>query len=258
MPLEAMPDRIRKLVSEIARFRPAFPNEIEGCSPAEVEALQSMLGMRLPAPYVEFLRCMGRSTGGLAPFEADYRASTLLRFYGADPREPDGPLAVGVARWGPFYEGEEVQDYPIDLKYEDEQCPRLVPFVPWEKGALFPSCMSVLDDADPTLYEAFFADAVLKFHLANFSDTRMLLGSARAPKSIEQTDAVLGSLGFSRHPESDCIGYYIHPEALVLVNNAPPTMRLTIATRSRAQLQRLADSLSKQLSLESSSIPGRV
>ena len=208
-----------------------------------------MIGIPLPAPYVEFLQYMGRSTGGLSPFEADYRVSTLLRFHGSESRDSDDPLTIGLARWGPFYEDEEVQDYPVDLNCEDERYPRLVPFVPWEKGALFPSSMSVLDAADPTIYEAFFAEAILKFHLVNLPSTQTLVGSSRAPRIIEQTDVVLHSLGFSRHPESDCIGYYVQPEALVLVNNDPPELSLTVAAQNRVQLQRLADMLSRQLSL---------
>ncbi|HYO68811.1 MAG TPA: hypothetical protein VEU33_22290 [Archangium sp.] len=88
---------MRQLVSAIARFRPTFPDEIKGCTSAEVEVLQSSLGEPLPASYAEFLRSMGQHAGGLAPFEADYRLDTLLRFYDKDPepREPDDPLTIG-------------------------------------------------------------------------------------------------------------------------------------------------------------------
>jgi hypothetical protein len=240
---------MRQLVSAIAQFHPSFPDDIKGCSPAEIEALQFTVGRTLPTSYAEFLRSMGHHTGGLAPFEADYRIDTLLRFHAKDPREPDDPLTIGVSRWGPFYEGEEASDYPVDLEEEDTQGPRLSAFVPWEKGALFPASLSFLNVVNPTLYEAFFAEAILKFHLVGLPEKRALVGLSKTPNCIEQTHSLLSHLGFSRHPESDCIGYYIHPGATILVNNDPPEMRLTLAVHNPMELRRLIETLSKRLSL---------
>ncbi|HYO65972.1 MAG TPA: hypothetical protein VEU33_07815 [Archangium sp.] len=135
------------------------------------------------------------------------------------------------------------------MEEEDAQGPRLAAFVPWEKGPLFPLSLSVLNTINPTLYEAFFADAILKFHLIGLPEQRALVGLSKTPDLIEQTHSLLSHLGFTRHPESDSIGYYIHPNATVLMNNDPPELRLTIAAPTPMELRRLTDTLSKQLSL---------
>jgi hypothetical protein len=56
-------------VIEFIRQRdPAFLSRVEGVPAAAVAALAAGRGVTLPASYVEFLRCMGVSSNGYAPF----------------------------------------------------------------------------------------------------------------------------------------------------------------------------------------------
>lgn len=250
MTLTPASSRIQSLIQEVAGLHTAFPREIEGCTEEEVLALQRVLGITLPAPYAEFLRAMGRATGGLAPFEADYRLGRLLEFHASrrEPYAPEAPLPVGIARWGPFYAGQEAIDFPIIMSFLDGP-PRLVAYVPWERGALYPPSVSFLNLAYPTLYEAFFVEAVLKFHLPGLRHGGALMGASRDIRLASRLDALLRLQGFERHPESDCIGYYFRQGATALVNNDLPWLRVTLAAEDAAGLRKLTDTLQAQLPL---------
>lgn len=52
-------DRFERLVQRMERSRVAQPHALVGCSPEEVQALESRYGLRLPRTYELFLRVMG-------------------------------------------------------------------------------------------------------------------------------------------------------------------------------------------------------
>jgi hypothetical protein len=64
----------------IARENAAAAASCVGVSPGEIAAVQSRYGITLPSNYVEFLRMMGQSSGGLHVFGAtyDHAFSSLL------------------------------------------------------------------------------------------------------------------------------------------------------------------------------------
>ena len=62
-------DPFDMLLQRMHRTGVASPEELVGCTPAEISALEAKYGIRLPATYHRFLSVMGRRSGRLFSYD---------------------------------------------------------------------------------------------------------------------------------------------------------------------------------------------
>ncbi|HYO55820.1 hypothetical protein [Archangium sp.] len=241
---------MEQLISAIERYHPSFRTDIEGCSPEEIDRLQSLVGIHLPDVHVDFLRVMGRRMGGLSLYDGDFRIETLIKRYTEEGAAHDSPLIIAIAHYGPYGRSRETFERPIELEFEEDEGQYvLVAYPPGEREHEFPEAIRILDLVNPTLYEALFAKAYLQYRWARFKHQRTLFFNAHSPKEIEQAAAIVEQFGFERHPESSItVRYFDQRDATAIISPNPgEPVRLSLAAHDAAELFRLANALTKRL-----------
>lgn len=244
------PDRMEQLISAIERYHPSFRAKIEGCSPKEIEGLQSLVGIPLPDIYVDFLRAMGRQMGGLSLYDGDFRLETLMKYYAGETVDRDSPLVIAMARYGPYGRSHKIFERPIELDFEEDESQYvLIAYPPQERAHEFPEAIRVFDLMNPTLHEALFAKAYFQYRWTQFKHQRPLFFDARSPNDLEQAASIVTQLGFQQHPESSStVRYFDRQDATVVISPNPgEPVRLSLAAHDASELLRLANTLTNQL-----------
>ena len=129
-------DRCEKILERLERSEIALPSDLEGCSGAEIAALESKYGLRLPSVYRRFLRTMGRQCGWLFACEqaaVDYLhildlTKELRESLGAQDPELNGRIPpdaffilASLDEVDMFIRCEEGQDPPVYILNTEER-----------------------------------------------------------------------------------------------------------------------------------------
>jgi hypothetical protein len=91
-----------ELLKYLGRFVRKLPEIMQGASPAEIDAVERIVGRPLPRFYRDFLARLGRNAGGLSlGYDTDTRAVDVLDFYEKEivpqrQRLPPDCIAIGV------------------------------------------------------------------------------------------------------------------------------------------------------------------
>ena len=72
-----MPNTLKKVLNRLLQAGLADESAVEGCTEAEIAAIESHYGIRLPGAYRDFLSIMGKSAGSFL-VGTDYSFSKLL------------------------------------------------------------------------------------------------------------------------------------------------------------------------------------
>lgn len=80
----------------LQRAYPGYEAQIQGCSAAEIEAIEQISPAPLPAFYRWFLQRFGRELGPLAYPYTDFRAAAVLEYYAEDWNGTKPTLAHGL------------------------------------------------------------------------------------------------------------------------------------------------------------------
>ncbi|AKQ70356.1 hypothetical protein A176_007268 [Myxococcus hansupus] len=233
---------MEQLISAITRYHPTFRGEIEGYTSEEIEKHQAIVGRPLPGPYVDFLRSMGRRMGELSFQEGDFRMEALTRYYAHVGASRDSALVIGISRY-------ETGEQPIELD-EDEDTGEFVltAYPPPERPREFSESIQIFDLVEPTLHEALFAKAYLKYRWPQFSHQRTLFFAAKSPSEVERGAAQLTPFGFEQHAESTVVRYFERHDATAIMSPNPgESVRLSLSMRDEVRLQELVEGLSKRL-----------
>ncbi|NOJ83866.1 hypothetical protein [Myxococcus xanthus] len=236
---------MEQLISAIARYHPSFRSEIEGCTSEELERLQSLVGRPLPVPHVDFLLAMGHRMADLSFQDGDFRIETLIQLYAQGKVPRDSAPVIGISRYGIDGNPAQLDERPIELDQDEESGEFvLTAYPPSERPYEFPESLRIFDLVEPTLYEALFAKAYLRYRWSQFTCSRTLFIKAHSPKEVEQGASLLTRFGFEQHSESTVVRYFDrHDATAILSPNPGEHVRISLAAGDEKCLRQLADSL---------------
>ena len=212
----------------VATFDPGFPDSVRGAAPADITALEQVLGRPLAASHRAYLERFGAEVGSLPPFAGDARLQSILGAY-ARRRAPQAELDAKFALVS-------LDDNGTDLD---------VHFAEGDNPALEPRLIEYAFACGPTPEFQFYLAESLATHLFSgaFHDLRILSLKARTQIAFRPADLDARALaaGFRLGPfPADSARCYDREDAAMFLFHPPPyAPMLHLAAATPAVLERL-------------------
>jgi hypothetical protein len=237
---------MQAVVNAIAKYHPAFPEEIEGCTPDELEQLRGLAPQPIPDVYVEFAQLMGHSTGELVFFfDSNFHIQSLIKYHSKKSSLviPKRYFRFGTAEDDPY------KHYFLDCEADEE--PSVVRFSTPSKQQLFQDALARQEWLAHSLPELVFVRGYYEYHISKFEVKQYLGAPADMGNFMEQIAAPLTMLGFWRHSQSGRgLAFYEKAETVVVAaQSVEEGSYLHIAAQKRSELRKLTDILMQQLPL---------
>lgn len=237
---------MQAVVNAIAKYHPAFPGEIEGCHPDELEELRRIAPRPIPNDYVEFAQLMGHGTGELVLFfDSNFHIQSVIDYYSKKFSQtiPKRYFRIGTAEDDPY------EHFFLDCEADGE--PTVVRFATPSKKQLLQEALEQQEWLADSLPELIFTRGYYEYHISNFEAVQYLDPTAEMRNFIEQVTSPLTMLGFWRHAQSGRrLAFYEKADTSVVASlGQGGGPYLHIVSHKRSELLKLTDILTQRLPL---------
>jgi hypothetical protein len=237
---------MQEVVDSIAVYRPSFPEEIEGCTPAELDEFRAAVTQPIPEGYIDFIRLMGHSIGELILYYgADFHIRSVINYHSSKSKlaPPKRYFLIGVSEEEPY------EDFYLDSEKEGE--PEVVRFSTPHKKELWPEFLKQYEWLAYSLTELIFVKAYYEYHVGTFANEQHLDATEKVAGFLEKVASPLTLLGFKQHPlSSKGVAYYERGDiTVVAVHDLGRTPYLHLVAHNRSELRKVTDILAERLHL---------